>query len=333
MNDAIEDMGKDFAEDALKQAGREVLDDALKAAEKDVENVAENLLKKTDINNSMLNNLGFESAENINKDELQQAMSNIIRTDGPEVAEDVAGLAAEESEAAQNALANDINRSAPEAEQKAAAERILSDKKYNFGKLSGTIMKYTGFAAIAIMMLKGFLRKNGTKYNVKQITVADSIITFTISDGDSFTPGDSFTFSGFSNDSTGVNQFLNLNDNVVTLTESCGPATIKIKTSDLVLTPQIVSSKANGKAADYIFGYMTCSADLEGNLFHSTGEVLGDLTKLADGVVKTAADDLGITGFLGSFLGSFKWIIIVSAIIFALILLFWIYKQFKGGKE
>ena len=323
------DIAEDGARDILEQAGKEAMETAIADAIKGAEESAANLLKDSTspINQQMIRNLVGDSIKSATKDAIASEMKAILETQGREVATQITELAGKEAENATTAVENAVTEAETdivgksEADLRKVGEDVLKKPEFNYGKLSGQIMKYTGYAAIAAMMLKGFIGKLGHEYKVRQISVdkESGTITFQVCDDANFSPGDSFKCSGF------LDPYKILNDTPITLTQSCINS-IKIKIGD---TYKDLVSSTTGDCSNPL-GIMTCSPDLASNLTHSTGEVLEHMTDAAGDVIKHAADDLGLTGFLGSFGAAFKWIIIGAAIIFVLILLLWIYKQFKG---
>lgn len=328
----IDQAGKEAGEEALEQAGVEAMEQASKEAAEAVSNVAAQLADGTAKNSEQMLSLIKSEGSIVNKNEIEETMNNILTETAPNVTskitervtQDVENATQDATEAAEKARAEKLSDggSPEEAEQAAeeAATKSFKNPKFNYGKLSGVIFKFSAFAAVAIFMLKGFFDKLDKPFSVTKIESASGEITFTIcSDGQHFSQNDSFTFSEF----TGL--YVSLNGNTITLTENCGPSTIKIKASEFILDPIPTPPSTTTDCNTNKLGIMTCSPDLASNLLGTTGEVLDDLIDAAAAAAKRASDDLGITGFLGSF----KWIIIVVAIVFVVILVFWIYKQFK----
>ena len=324
------DIAEDATRDILEAAGKDAMEAAINDAIKGAEEAAANLLKgrSITINQQMINIIVERGVTTVTNDAIANAMKDILKNEGRTVATQITELAERETVAAQTEIESAVTNAVEKAPQTTEAELtkigkdIASKADYNYGKLSGTIMKYTACAAIASLMLKDFIGKLNHVYKVKQISVDSDgdTITFLFCDSGNFTPGDSFKCSDFKA------PYESMNDNSITITQSSTDS-IKINKEKY---PNFISSDGTTFNCNNFIGKMTCSPDLSSNLAHSTGEVLNNWTDAAGDVIKHTADDLGITGFLGSFGTAFKWIIIGAAIIFVLILLLWIYKQFKG---
>jgi hypothetical protein len=317
----IEDFAKEAAEDAAKTAGEAAVEASIKDAIENVEKSAKDLLS-----NSMdgltrdraLALLGKSSGAT--EAEIADSMKSAINDTGPDVSRDVTNQSTNDIKGAKdeaNQVVADAEKDGSklsDAEKEAKAKDVFNKPKYNYGKWSGTIMKFSAFAAVAILMLKNFFSKLNKAYIVQQITLSGDYVTFTICDGGDFAPGDSFTFSKF------ALPYTILNGTTLKLTDSAGPTIIKVKKSDLVQNSVNSSSDATHNCAENPLGTITCSPDLAGNLLHSTGEVLDDVIKTADDALNKIGNDLG--------LGSFKWILIGAAAIFFIVLLYWVYKTF-----
>jgi hypothetical protein len=327
-NEIVDDLAKEAEEDAAKTAGEAAVEASVKDALENVEKNAKDLLNSTDSSrDSALAMLGQSSTAS--EDEIANSMKDAINKTGKDVSTEITerstaeiGAAKDEANSAvreAEEAAQKDNKTLTDAEKEAKAKEVFDKPKYNYGKLSGTIMKYSALAAVAILMLKNFFSKLDKPFTVQKITLNGDYVTFTICDGADFADKDSFTFSGFGA------PYTYLNTTKITLSDSAGPTIIKVKKSDL--PSNSVNENSDPKytcLSQPPLGIMTCSPDLASNLLHSTGEVLDDVIKTADDALNKIGNDLG----LGGLLGGLKWILIGAAVIFFIVLLYWVYKTF-----